>query len=189
MQNGIFFRWLFGILKIPDKQNLQGKFLLAAYYVRKGEVIFLDEDEVIYPVFKKLKNMEDKDKVQELEILLAVFNGLIENEVPYLQKIEEEITELEDILIVQLFRDFPSILMRFRKAMMHLHGFYVQFLDVIEEIQGNLGKHLSEEDEIRWKMLASRVSAFMVIQRTFGKIFCSFMNYIRHRLIFLKMKL
>ena len=149
---------MFGILKIPDKQNLQGKFLLAAYYVRKGEVIFLDEDEVIYHVFKKLKNMEDKDKVQELEILLAVFNGLIENEVPYLQKIEEEITELEDILIVQPSRDFPKILMRFRKAMMHLHGFYVQFLDVIEEIQGNLGKHLSEEDEIRWKMLASRVS-------------------------------
>lgn len=149
---------MFGILKIPDKKNLQGKFLIAAYYMWKGEALFLDEEGIIYPVLEKLKNMEDKGEVQELQILLAVFNGLIEDEVPYLQKIEEKITELEDILIVQPPRDFPQVLMRFRRAMTRLHGFYVQLLDMIEEIQGNFGEGLSGEDEIRWKMLASRVS-------------------------------
>lgn len=149
---------MFGILKIPDKKNLQGKFLIAAYYMWKGEALFLDEEGIIYPVLEKLKNTEDKGEVQELQILLAVFNGLIEDEVPYLQKIEEKITELEDILIAQPPRDFPQVLMRFRRAMTRLHGFYVQLLDMIEEIQGNFGEGLSGEDEIRWKMLASRVS-------------------------------
>lgn len=116
-----FSEGMFGILKIPDKRNLQGKFLIAAYYVKKGAIIFLDEDKVIHPVLEKRK-------------------------------------ELEDILIVQPPRDFPEVLMRFRRAMTRLHGFYVQLLDVIEEIQGNLGERLSEEDETGWKMLASRVS-------------------------------
>ena len=153
-----FSEGMFGILKIPDKRNLQGKFLIAAYYVKKGEIIFLDEDKVIHPVLEKRKELKDIEEGQELGILLAVLNGLIEDEVPYLQKIEEKITELEDILIVQPPRDFPEVLTRFRRAMTRLHGFYVQLLDVIEEIQGNLGERLSEEDETGWKMLASRVS-------------------------------
>lgn len=149
---------MFGILKIPDKRNLQGSFLLAAYYVQKGEIIFLDENKVIQTVLEKRKDMENIGEGQEFGILLAVLNGLIEDEVPYLQKIEERITELEDILIVQPPRDFPHVLMRFRRAMTRLHGFYVQLLDMIEEIQGNLGEKLSEEEKIGWKMLASRVS-------------------------------
>lgn len=153
-----FSEGMFGILKIPDKRNLQGKFLIAAYYVKKGAIIFLDEDKVIHPVLEKRKELEGIEEGQELGILLTVLNGLIEDEVPYLQKIEEKITELEDILIVQPPRDFPEVLMRFRRAMTRLHGFYVQLLDVIEEIQGNLGERLSEEDETGWKMLASRVS-------------------------------
>ena len=99
---------MFGILKIPDKRNLQGKFLIAAYYVWKGEVLFLDEEGIIYPVLEKLKDMEGTGELQELQILLMVFNGLIEDEVPYLQRIEERITELEDILIAQPPRDFPQ---------------------------------------------------------------------------------
>lgn len=153
-----FSEGMFGILKIPDKRNLQGKFLIAAYYVKKGAIIFLDEDKVIHPVLEKRKELEDIEEGQELGILLTVLNGLIEDEVPYLQKIEEKITELEDILIVQPPRDFPEVLMRFLRAMTRLPGFYVQLLDVIEEIQGNLGERLSEEDETGWKMLASRVS-------------------------------
>ncbi len=149
---------MFGILKIPDKRNLQGKFLIAAYYVLKGQVIFLDEDGVIQPVMEKLKDMESIGEAQEMQVLLAVFNGIIEDEVPYLQKIEERITELEDILIDQPPRDFPQVLMRFRRAMTRLHGFYVQLLDVIEEIQGNLGEFTSVEEENGWKMLASRLS-------------------------------
>ncbi len=149
---------MFGILKIPDKRNLQGKFLIAAYYVLKGQVIFLDEDGVIQPVMEKLKDMESMGEAQEMQVLLAVFNGIIEDEVPYLQKIEERITELEDILIDQPPRDFPQVLMRFRRAMTRLHGFYVQLLDVIEEIQGNFGEFTSVEEENGWKMLASRLS-------------------------------
>lgn len=149
---------MFGILKIPDKRNLHGKFLIAAYYVQKGEIIFFDEDKVLYPVLEKRKDMENIGEGQELGILLSVLNGLIEDEVPYLQKIEERITELEDILIIQPPRNFPQVLMRFRRAMTRLHGFYVQLLDMIEEIQGNLSEELSGEEEIGWKMLASRVS-------------------------------
>jgi magnesium transporter len=152
-----FSEGMFGILKIPDKRNLQGKFLIAAYYVKKGEIIFLDEDKVIHPVLEKRKELKDIEEGQELGILLAVLNGLIEDEVPYLQKIEEKITELEDILIVQPPRDFPEVLTRFRRAMTRLHGFYVQLLDVIEEIQGNLGERLSEEDETGWKNTKSGI--------------------------------
>lgn len=154
----IFSDCIFGILKIPDKSNLQGKFLIAGYYVLNGEVLFFDEDGVIRSVFEKLEGMGTVGEGRELQVLLAVFNGIIEDEVPYLQKIEERITELEDILIDQPPRDFPQVLMKFRRAMTRLHGFYVQFLDVIEEIQGNSREVLSGEDENGWKMLASRVS-------------------------------
>lgn len=149
---------IFGILKIPDKRNLQGEFLTAVYYVWKGQVIFLDEDGVIQPVVEKLKEMETIGEVQEMQVLLAVFNGIIEDEVSYLQKIGERITELEKILIDQPTREFPHVLMQFRRAMTRLHGFYVQLLDVIEEIQGNLGELPFVEGEKGWKMLVSRLS-------------------------------
>lgn len=154
----VFSECIFGILKVPDKKNLQGKFYIAGYYIIKGQVIFLDESGMIQPILDKLKEMETPIEAQEMQILLAVFNGIIEDEVPYLQKIEERITELEDILIEQPSRDFPQVLMRFRRAMTRLHGFYVQLLDMIEEIQGNAGEFMEEEDGIGWRMLSSRVS-------------------------------
>lgn len=146
---------MFGILKIPDKKNLQGKFLTVVYYIWKGQVIFFDEDGVIQPIKNKLKDMETIGKAQEMQVLLAAFNGIIEDEISYLQKIGERITELEKMLIDQPPRDFPRVLMQFRRAMTRLHGFYVQLLDVIEEIQGEIN---SMEEEKRWKMLISRLS-------------------------------
>ena len=102
--------------------------------------------------------MEFGGNALEGQLLLAVFNGLIDEEVPYLQKVEEKITELENILLEETPRDFPMVLMGLRKAMMRLHTFYVQLLDMAEELQGAAGEILVKEEENAWCVFSNRVS-------------------------------
>lgn len=155
---------IWGMLRIPDKKNLEEQPEMFGYYVQKGKVFFVGTgsclEEFIERIHQRNSSLEHEEKIefQEVEVLLALFNQLIDQEVPYLQKFEEKSIELENILLEEPPRELPRILMRLRKDMMKLHGFYVQLTDIGEAMQGRGCSLISREQAEDWNIFTSRAA-------------------------------
>lgn len=160
----VYPQCIWGMLRIPDKKNLEEQPEMFGYYVQKGKVFFVGTgsclEEFIERIHQRNSSLEHEEKIefQEAEVLLALFNQLIDQEVPYLQKFEEKSIELENILLEEPPRELPRILMRLRKDMMKLHGFYVQLTDIGEAMQGRGCSLISREQAEDWNIFTSRAA-------------------------------
>lgn len=160
----VYPQCIWGMLRIPDKKNLEEQPEMFGYYVQKGKVFFVGTgsclEEFIERIHQRNSSLEHEEKIefQEVEVLLALFNQLIDQEVPYLQKFEEKSIELENILLEEPPRELPRILMRLRKDMMKLHGFYVQLTDIGEAMQGRGCSLISREQAEEWNIFTSRAA-------------------------------
>lgn len=160
----VYPQCIWGMLRIPDKKNLEEQPEMFGYYVQKGKVFFVGTgsclEEFIERIHQRNSSLEHEEKIefQEVEVLLALFNQLIDQEVPYLQKFEEKSIELENILLEEPPRELPRILMRLRKDMMKLHGFYVQLTDIGEAMQGRGCSLISREQAEDWNIFTSRAA-------------------------------
>lgn len=144
---------ILGTLRIPDKENLEGKPKTFGFYATKDRIIFG------YIKSQKIHFFKEKKKNQNVnQILLNLFNELIEQDVSYLQKFEEKITDLENLLLEEMSGELPHILMRLRKDMVRLHSFYVQLTDIGEEMQRKGCQFISGEEAEEWTIFTSRVS-------------------------------
>lgn len=149
---------LAGVLRIPDKKRPEGKPEILGYFIKKESVIFVDHTGRIRQYLRKIQSAEPKGEMGELALLLEVFQHLVDEDLPWLQRFEERITELENVLLEHTPREFPRILMSLRKQIVKLHNFYVQLLDVSEEIQGYAAAWMEADVQVSWRVFNSRVS-------------------------------
>lgn len=160
----VYQQCILGMLRIPNKKNLEQQPEMFGYYIQKGKVFFIGTSSCLDELIKSINRQKDSlgqgeiTELQEAEVLLALFNQLIDQEVPYLQKFEEKSIELENILLEETSRELPRILMRLRKDMMKLHGFYVQLTDIGEAMQGSGCSLISKEQAEDWSIFTSRVA-------------------------------
>ena len=160
----VYSQCLLGTVCIPDKKNLEKPPETFGYYIQKGKICFIGDSSILEEFLKKAGELDfsmgsgERSEYQETEILLALFNQLIDREVSYLQKFEEKSMELEDMLLEDALREMPGIFMRLRKDIMKLHGFYAQLTDVGEAMQRRGCELISREQAEDWNIFTSRVS-------------------------------
>ena len=160
----VYKQCIWGMLRIPNKKNLEEQPEMFGYYVQKGKVFFIGTGNCLEEFLERIKQWKvfsehgQKVEHQEVEVLLALFNQLIDQEVSYLQKFEEKSIELENIHLEETSREIPKILMRLRKDMMKLHAFYVQLTDIGEAMQRRGCDLISREQAEDWNIFTSRVA-------------------------------
>lgn len=153
-----------GVLQIPDKSNLEDVPECLGYYIKENRVLLIHGEserdlEKVREIEKKMVSEKNgTGEFWEIRILLLLFQCLIEQEIPYLQKFEEKITEAEHILLNETPQELPYLLMRLRKGIMKLHNFYVQLTDIGEELQGDSCRLISKEQLGEWNIFTNRVS-------------------------------
>ncbi len=147
-----------GVIRIPDKKRPEGKPKILGFYVRCGRMVFLDSSSHVTQFMKEIQREEISFQGREPQILLKVFDSLIEEDVSWLQRFEERITDLEDILLEGTPRELPQILMRLRRECVKFHNFYLQLLDVAEELQGHFALLMSQEQKSEWNVFTNRLS-------------------------------
>lgn len=147
-----------GVLKIPGKKRPEGKAETLGFYAGEGTLVFLDNSSRTRHCLEKICRAEAGAQTGALLLLLAVWNWIIAEDVPWLQKFEDRITELEDLLLESTPREFPEILMRLRREIMKFHNFYVQFLDAAENLQGAFSGSMTEAEKTGWSVFTNRLS-------------------------------
>ena len=90
-------------------------------------------------------------------ILSTFFERTILKDTEFLEKIEQEISDLENALITSKKRDCVKEIISLRKKLMALKRHYEQFLDLLDELQENENNLLSDHSLRHFKIFAGRV--------------------------------
>lgn len=89
-------------------------------------------------------------------LLLVLLELLTAGDAAALQHLEERLGKLEEELLVGTPRHFPRALLQERKTLSDHHAYYEQLTDLGDEMQADLGRHLTEEERRGWQRYTGR---------------------------------
>lgn len=88
-------------------------------------------------------------------LLLRVLDTFLADDVLYLQSIEEEFTQKEEMLLHTIPSDFNGYIMKQRRKLSRLHAYYEQLADVADVLESSLAL-VSEPQSNAWRLLGER---------------------------------
>lgn len=141
-------------LNILNRKTLMSYTDRIYIYVRENMILFICKN--VSTVEKMMQKVAGKNLGFD-RILSNFFEKLTADDVAFLEKIEQEISNLENALITSKKRDCVKEIMHLRKKLMALKRYYEQLLDVLDELQENENDMLHESSLRYFKIFAGRV--------------------------------
>ena len=90
-------------------------------------------------------------------VLLFICNALIDNDILYLQKIEENLEKVEDVVIKRIPEHFNEVIMRYRKQLSESRAYYEQLMNMGDFMQMYMNRESLVEEEQGWERYMNRV--------------------------------
>lgn len=148
--NLISFNWL----KIDNKQEETDTVTLIhtkdkIYFVSKTE-----EDKEVLELFIKENNLEHKD-------LSSFFSSILKTDINEMANLEEEITDMEDLLILEDKMDYTTDIIRFRKELLKLKRYYEELDDIFAGVLENENKIISKDGLKSFTLLDKRTDRLL----------------------------
>lgn len=144
--------YLFGIMSLVNCKNVFLKKDVFSFFVFKN--IFLvcvidDEDRHIYDVFEKIyQNIEDTHFTLA-RLIYYFINGLITNDYQYIERLQEDIDELERYNTQDESVIFTNKLRSINKELLLLRNYYENLVGIGEELQMDY-HHFFNKNDIRY---------------------------------------
>ena len=132
-----------GTMKIPVKQE-NTSLLLFGFYQKDQTLILITETGELKSYLDRMRKDSAKGCTLN-QFLLNFFELLIEEDVLYLQKFEERLNQVEEML-----------LSRYRKKLSGLHSYYEQLMNMGDLMQANISQALTREECAGWQLYAGR---------------------------------
>ena len=143
-----------GTMKIPVKQE-NTSLLLFGFYQKDQTLILITETGELKSYLDRMR--KDSAKGWTLnQFLLNFFELLIEEDVLYLQKFEERLNQVEEMLLSRQPQHFNEELLRYRKKLSGLHSYYEQLMNMGDLMQANISQALTREECAGWQLYAGR---------------------------------
>lgn len=144
-----------GTMKIPGKQDKGTSPLLFGFYQKDQTLILITETGELKHYLDRMR----KDSIKGCtlnQFLLNFFELLIEEDVLYLQKLEERLNQVEEMLLSRLPDHFYEEILRYRKKLSGLHSYYEQLMNMGDLMQANISQALTREECAGWQLYAGR---------------------------------
>lgn len=143
-------------LSVPDKNDIMAPPGKVEIYFTSGKLLFFhNKVPVIHSVIEKI--MEKRKEIQSLgKALYLFFYKLTENDAGFLEKIEEEIADLEDSLANGKQLEYPSEISLLRKRLLVLKRYYEGLNDLLEDLEENQNNLLEGEDIRTFRLQTNR---------------------------------
>lgn len=143
-------------INLPNPENLSDPPARVVIYMTQELLLFLC-DHQIYDQFLEQLQKKPPEKVTLERILYAFFARLTENDGDFLERIEQDISELEEQLITERRKDCTKEIIQLRKQLMVLKRYYEQLFDLSGCIEENENHLLSKEILRYFRILTNRV--------------------------------
>lgn len=143
-----------GVMKIPYEKNEKTGFEFG-FYMIKGKLIFIDESGKIQGIVEKIsKNVSKGFNIDNM--LSAVFEAVIENDLVSLLKIEDRFSKAEEELLKYKEKNFYEKLIAYRKRLSSLHSYYEQLINIGCLMQAECSGNDMEENARLWQIYTNR---------------------------------
>ena len=97
------------------------------------------------------------EEITIITFFYSLLNSWIDEDSVYIQKLEKSISEMEDMLLITIPKNFYRSIIPFIKNLTVLHGYYYQMLNLSTAIRSNTNKMLTDEECIMYGYFADRV--------------------------------
>ena len=144
-----------GTMKIPGKQDKGTSPLLFGFYQKDSTLILISETGELKHYLDRMRNDSMKGCTLN-QFLLNFFELLIAEDVLYLQKLEERLNQVEEMLLSRQPEHFNEEILRYRKKLSGLHSYYEQLMNLGDLMQANISQALTREECAGWQLYAGR---------------------------------
>ena len=141
-------------MKIPVKQE-NTSLLLFGFYQKDQTLILITETGELKSYLDRMRKDSAKGCTLN-QFLLNFFELLIEEDVLYLQKFEERLNQVEEMLLSRQPQHFNEELLRYRKKLSGLHSYYEQLMNMGDLMQADISQALTREECAGWQLYAGR---------------------------------
>ena len=144
-----------GTMKIPGKQDKGTSPLLFGFYQKDSTLILISETGELKHYLDRMRNDSMKGCTLN-QFLLNFFELLIAEDVLHLQKLEERLNQVEEMLLSRQPEHFNEEILRHRKKLSGLHSYYEQLMNLGDLMQANISQALTREECAGWQLYAGR---------------------------------
>lgn len=149
---------MIGTFVIPSKENLMGKEEGFGFYLDKHRITFVGDETFVLEILRYLEKNQVWETAGIHHFLFTFIEYLIHDEVRFLQKYEEKLTDLEESLEEQKDKDLSGDILRIRRELLRLSSYYNQLMDMSDTMTENYNRLLDEEDRMLFQLLSGRIS-------------------------------
>ena len=112
-----------GIMKIPRLGGRNHKVAEFGFYLHKDRLYLIEEENELKSVIEKIR--QDVFEGCTLhEVLLLLFNFLIDEDILHLQRIEEQLEHIEDTVMKKIPEHFNEMIMGYRRQLSSSLAYY-----------------------------------------------------------------
>lgn len=145
-----------GTMKIPRGSKGKINFLSFGFYLYENRLLLIEENGLLKPLLGKLADsISGAGSLNQL--LLILFEALIEDDVLYLQQQEEKLSEIEEGLLIKIPEHFYETVIGYRKQFGAYHSYYEQLMNIGDQMQSDFGQKLTSEERFAWQLYMGRV--------------------------------
>ena len=144
-----------GTMRVPKGNKGQLTIHNFGFYLTGSELYFVEESHFLMEHFNKMLE-GDYNNYSLRQILLALLEQLLTEDVLYLQKQEEHLAELEEELLKRVPDYFYEMIMKYRKRLNIFHSYYEQLINMCDVMQTSVNIQLVEEEKAEWQLFSNR---------------------------------
>lgn len=144
-----------GTMRVPKGNKGQVCIHNFGFYLSEQELYLVEESHFLMEYLNKMAE-GTYEGYSFRQILLALFEELLQDEVLYLQKQEEHLAGLEEELLKKIPDYFYEMIMKYRKRFNIFHAYYEQLMNMGDVMQTSVNGGLSEEEKAQWQLFSNR---------------------------------
>ena len=144
-----------GIIHVPKQGSKKEKEFSFGFYLFENKLFLIEEDEELQEILAKVKN-DMFDGCTLHMVLLFICNALIDNDILYLQKIEENLEKVEDVVIKRIPEHFNEMIMGYRRQLSSSLVYYEQIANIGECMQVYTGRENIPDERLEWERYVQR---------------------------------
>lgn len=151
---------ILGTLVIPVKKNPLKRPLVFGYYMDQSHLLFLDDSGEVEHILREINKAQIFDKTYPSHLLFEFLEYLVREELEYLQKYEEHLTEMEDRIMSgrKDREDVLGTILKARKELAKVSSYYGQLMNVSQTLTENYNGLLKSEEQVLFHLFSGRMA-------------------------------
>lgn len=152
----LFGSCILGTVCIPVMDMEHSNMLRFGFYISENLLYIIGDTAPLLQLLNKIKENSFPENITIYGFFCCLLNSWLDDDVVYLQKIEDILSDMEDTLLNKIPEHFYKILIPYRKSLLSLQSYYYQMLNLGMAIRSNANLKLNEEDQLSFGYFSER---------------------------------